>query len=380
MTHRGSILIFVDHYLPGYRAGGPVQTLSALVESLGSKFSLFIVTSDRDLGDEQPYQDIPTSRWVRVGAARCIYLSRRQRSWARLRRIMSTTPHDLIYLNSLFSWALGIKPLLLWRLRAVPHAPLVLAPRGQLDPGALKFKRDKKAIFLLAARVFRLYDGVTWQATSETEAAHIRASARVEVVPNLMRPVAAHPRSITRKSGPLRIVFLSRISPKKNLIFALEVLSLVRTDVEFAIYGPIEDQRYWSRCVRLMHKLPSSVRATYEGPAEHTSVEAIFRGADLFFLPTKAENFGHVIAEALSAGCPVLISDQTPWRNLETLGVGWDLPLERPERFQQVIERWAQASDEERTRLSRAATVLASRMISDSDTIVRTVRLLGRGQ
>ena len=62
------------------------------------------------------------------------------------------------------------------------------------------------------------------------------------------------------------------------------------------------------------------------------------REHDLFFLPTLGENFGHVILEAFCAGCPVLISDQTPWRDLQGKGIGWDLPLDRPDLFQDVLQ------------------------------------------
>ena len=61
----------------------------------------------------------------------------------------------------------------------------------------------------------------------------------------------------------------------------------------------------------------------------------------LFFLPTLGENFGHIILEAFCAGCPVLISDQTPWRDLEEKGVGWNLPLDQPELFREVLQRFA---------------------------------------
>jgi glycosyltransferase involved in cell wall biosynthesis len=59
----------------------------------------------------------------------------------------------------------------------------------------------------------------------------------------------------------------------------------------------------------------------------------------LFFLPTANENFGFVILEALLAGCPVLISDQTPWRNLAEKGIGWDLPLSRPDLIRAALQR-----------------------------------------
>jgi glycosyltransferase involved in cell wall biosynthesis len=62
-------------------------------------------------------------------------------------------------------------------------------------------------------------------------------------------------------------------------------------------------------------------------------------------LPTLGENFGHAIFEALSAGRPVLISNQTPWHNLASQKIGWDISLDRPKEFVKAIEEisgWSQ--------------------------------------
>jgi glycosyltransferase involved in cell wall biosynthesis len=122
-------------------------------------------------------------------------------------------------------------------------------------------------------------------------------------------------------------VFISRISPKKNLLFALRMLQSVLGDISFDIYGPIEDARYWNRCEKAIGTLPPNVRVKYMGMVEHEKVGEVFAEHDLFLFPTLGENYGHVICEALSAGCPVLISDQTPWRHLQEEGAGWDIPL-----------------------------------------------------
>ena len=111
-------------------------------------------------------------------------------------------------------------------------------------------------------------------------------------------------------------------------------------------------------------------------PALPIHVPDVFSSADLFFLPSRAESFGHAILEALQAGCPILISDRTPWRNLAASGVGWDLSLDRPELFRDVIERCACASAEERAAQRQAATEWAERIIFDSDAVQRTSELL----
>ncbi|MBN8497849.1 MAG: hypothetical protein J0M32_13465 [Candidatus Accumulibacter sp.] len=67
-------------------------------------------------------------------------------------------------------------------------------------------------------------------------------------------------------------------------------------------------------------------------------VHTVLPGYDRFFLPPFSENFGHAINEALSVGVPVLISDKTPWRNLQEKGMGWDLPLDNRRAFIEVIE------------------------------------------
>lgn len=55
-----------------------------------------------------------------------------------------------------------------------------------------------------------------------------------------------------------------------------------------------------------------------------------------------------MIAEALSVGTPVLISDQTPWRKLAAVGLGHDLPLAEPGAFVRVIESAAKLTPAQR--------------------------------
>ena len=99
------------------------------------------------------------------------------------------------------------------------------------------------------------------------------------------------------------------------------------------------------------------------------------REHDLFFLPTLGENFGHVILEALYAGCPVLISDQTPWRDLEEKGIGWDLALSKPEMFQDVLQRCVDMNNEEYVKWSERAWEYGLQVTKDDKVVEKNRRL-----
>jgi glycosyltransferase involved in cell wall biosynthesis len=339
------ILTTLCYYYPGFRAGGPIRTVANLVNRLGEEFDFHIITSDRDSGDVEPYLGLSYLCWNRVSQAQVFYTPPGLKRPLRLVRLFSRTPHELLYLNSLFDPAFTLLPLFLRGLGVGPGVPVVLAPRGEFSAGALGLKKTKKAIFLFIARLFGLYRGVIWQASSEYEAADIRAwmerNARVMVAPNLPSPIheAVDLCVIGRQTeNPLRLVFFSRLSPKKNLDVALRLLHSVRVPVDFSIYGPQEDRAYLEQCRALAASLPGHIKVFWHGAIHPEQVAGVLARQDLFLFPTRGENYGHVIAEALSVGTPVLIADTTPWRDLASAGVGWDLPLGDESAFVDRIE------------------------------------------
>jgi glycosyltransferase involved in cell wall biosynthesis len=342
------VLTLIGHYLPGFKSGGPVRSVANLVESLGDELEFRIVCADRDAGDTRPYPGIVPERWTPVGRAQVYYMSPRRRTLSDFSRLISATPHDALYLNSFLSPHFTIKPLIARRLGRIPKKPTILAPRGEFSQGALALKRFKKQSWLALASAVGIYDELTLQASSEVEANDIRKllgrrARDIKVAMNLPAPVPAEPPSHSpRLSGaPFRIIFLGRISPMKNLDYALRVLSEVRIQVTLTIYGPQEDEAYRAECERLAASLPAHVSVVWQGPVDPADIPEAMSAHDLFFLPTRGENFGHAIAEALGAGTPVLIADTTPWRGLTKLGVGDDLPLAQPEAFVAAIERAA---------------------------------------
>jgi glycosyltransferase involved in cell wall biosynthesis len=370
--------------LPGYKCG-PIRTISNLVETFGDVFDFRIVTSDCDATDATPYPDVATDgTWSVVANAKVLYLSSAQKSLRHIGKILRETPHDALYLNSFFDPDFTQKPLLVRRLGLAPKARCIIAPRGEFAPGALQLKVWKKRPFLLASGMSGLYRGLTWQASNELEQADIwrvvgGSALDVCIAPNL--PAAGERNAVHRPRAahePLRVCFLSRIAPKKNLNFALEVLRRVSGPVRFDIYGPVEDENYWSRCRVIMSRLPGLIDATYKGSVEHAAVSSVLAGYDLFFLPTLGENYGHVIQEALSAGTPVLIADTTPWRDLANAGIGWELSLDRPEAFVEKIDHMALMSSVELAQMRARAHSVAECRRTDKAIVDANRRLFAQ--
>lgn len=375
------ILIFCDYYLPGYKAGGPIRTISNLIDHFQDDFTFSIVTRDRDLGDNTHYKDIVAGDWQLIGKTRIRYLSPNELKLTTFKEIMSEQTYDLIYLNSMFSFWFTIVPLLLTRLKIIDIVPIVLAPRGMLNSGAIKFKGTKKRAYIYLARFIGLYKNITWQASSPVEEMEIKQwmgnHIKVVVAPNL--PVKTQPQDVNKvkvkEKEKLKVIFLSRISPKKNLLQALNILKQVAGNIDFGIYGPVEDAGYWEACKKVIEKMPSNIHVQYFGPINHDQVQNTLLQYDLFFFPTLGENFGHVILEALLAGCPVLISDQTPWRHLEKEAIGWEFSLNNMLDFVGLLNRLALLSAEEYAQYSNSAKIFGLKYVHNKEVLEKNRQL-----
>lgn len=346
---RPVILTFNKFYLPGYRAGGPIRTLANMVDRLGDLFDFRIVTLDRDSGDAGPYPAIEPGRWMQVGKAQVMYLPANRVSLSMLVGIGRDVTPDVIYLNSFFDPTFTQRVLWARRLGLLHRAQIILAPRGEFSVGALELKRAKKQLYLYGSTLVRLYHNLTWQASSEFERADIQRDLPFVRNGDIVEAMDLAPADdqecaapSDRKDGtPLRVCFLSRISPMKNLDFALRTLARVKSEVVFTIYGPKEVPTYWAECEALIASMPANVRVNYERELLPTEVSATLSQHDLFLFPTRGENYGHVIHEALGAGLPVLISDQTPWGDVAARRVGWVHPLSDIDAFAFAIDDYA---------------------------------------
>jgi glycosyltransferase involved in cell wall biosynthesis len=380
------VLICLGTYLPGYKAGGPIRSIENLVAALGDEFQFKIITRDRDLGDKAPYPGITVKQWVRVGLADVMCL---RPGWLGLLGtfglLRSLDQNTVLYLNSYFSRCFSILPMFMYWLGLCRPRQVVLAPRGEFSPGALALKKRRKLVYIRFSRWLGLHEHIIWHASSEFEAADIRQSysgwpsidvaAVIATAQGIVAPASSVGQRRCKKAGELRVIFVSRISRKKNLSSALKMLDGILGDVLFDIYGPAEDASYWSECQKLISALPANVRVEYQGQIEHEKTGRVFVEHDLFLFPTLGENFGHVICESLAAGCPVLISDQTPWRDLEKHGAGWAIPLQETERFRSVIQQCVDADGDWYAALSANAKQYGERIMSDPEVVNGNRRL-----
>tara|TARA_B100001063_G_scaffold243244_1_gene273484 strand:+ start:4946 stop:6172 length:1227 start_codon:yes stop_codon:yes gene_type:complete len=383
-TIRPIILCFVAYYLPGFRSGGPVRTIANFVDHLGDEFDIRIVTSHHDFLETRPYAGVLIDDWNSVGKARVFYASPKSLSLLGIIKLLSSTDYDILYLNSFFSITFTALPLFVRKIIPGHAKPCVIAPRGEFSSAATSLKPFKKQLYLIFSRFFRLYSSLIWQASSQFECSDIRRVMgllphSIHVAPDLPPSKFFRKPYIPRLSAQcerasLCLIFLSRIVPMKNLDFLLQVLCHATFNVELRIYGPVEDLTYWKHCQALISLLPPNVTVECMGPVEPHLVSEVLSLSDLFVLPTRGENFGHVVLEALSVGTPVLISDRTPWLPSSDSSVQV-LPLDDPFVWVSALEQWASFDSHQRLSLRHAAFDYAQIHLHNSNVIERNRNL-----
>jgi glycosyltransferase involved in cell wall biosynthesis len=341
-----------------------------------------IACLNRDHDEPLPYADITPGHWSDVKGAAVKYL--KPGAWLpfRLLALLREPPFDVLYINGVFDPYFSMLPLLAIKFGFAPRRQVVVAPRGMLGPSALALKAWKKDAVIRLFKLLRVYKNVVWHATSPAEADDIRAmlgggAADIRVVGVIPALFAIDENMLARgPSKPLEAVLMSRICRIKNIEFAMAVLAKVRVPVRLTLVGAIEDEVYWQELEAIRRRLPPHIEVVHAGAVGFAEVPARLSGHDFFFLPTKGENFGHVIFEALQAGLPVVISDRTPWRDMESAGVGFALPLEDRDGFVRAIEALAATPDAAFEAMRRRARRYSTDWLNAQEAVAGTRDLL----
>ena len=368
--NKKKILILIEWFAPGYKAGGPIQSCINMCIALHFQYDVYVLTTDTDHGDTKPYPGICTNQWVpyNLDAVQVWYAPKSSFTGSEMLAVMEKVQPDFIYLNLLFSPLFVIYPLWL-KLTGKLQCKVILCPRGCLYDSALNLKWYKKKPLLLLYKYLGVHKKICFHATNAREQLAIEKyfpGSKIVVadnLPNTNQPVF---KTCVKEAGILKCIFIARIVPIKNLLFLLEVLHLVKSTIELTIVGPVENEDYWQNCNTSIKKLPPNISVNYANAIQQTELSSIIQLHHLFILPTTGENFGHSIFEALLCGRPVLISDQTPWQQLSNQQAGWDLPLSARQKFVEVIEHLAAANQVQFNKYANGAWQYAHHFIKNS--------------
>jgi len=361
MNKRARVIIANGGFLPAKTYGGPVVSIDNLCSFLHEDIDFFVICTNHELGVNQRLDHI-LDGWNDRGNCKVRYFADAEVTKEKLKTVVDEISPDTIYINSLFD-AMWTIPLL--KIAKEKGIKVLLAPRGQLCKNAF-IGKYKKIPYIVYLKALCLLKNVHFQSTSEEETGTIKkylggTDERIHFLtnlPSLPKDELAHPK---KEPGKASFVFFSRIVPKKNLISAIKFFEGIEGKVSFDIYGPIEDENYWNECKKIMSMLPQNINVNYKGLIDHDHVFEVLSQYDSFVFPTLSENFGHVISEALFAGCPVIISDQTPWHGLESVNAGWDIALNNHEEFRKAIQIIVDNSYFEENAMREAARAFVKR-------------------
>ncbi len=345
--NKPKVLIFIDWFLPAYKAGGPVRSMANMIDQLHEVCEFYLVCGNEEYNETKALEVTP-NEWVKNYNATIQYLSKDQRTEMAYKTIFHEINPDWIYINGIFSQDFSIKPLLTIKKENLQHKTIV-ASRGMFAPGALAVKKWKKIAFLSWAKMKGLYKGIKFHVTNEVESEQVKLkvskNANTIIIANLPRKINVE-KSLSGKKekGRLKMVYIGRISPEKNCLFQLECLEGIKGKIELCWIGSVNDEAYYQSCLKKVEGLGQSLDFKHIEAIHPDNLMDAFENQHIFFHPTLGENFGHSILEAMQCGIPVLISDKTPWRKLEEKNLGWDLPLKK-EMFLSKIQELVDSTE-----------------------------------
>jgi glycosyltransferase involved in cell wall biosynthesis len=345
--------------------GGPARSipvLSAAIKDLGISSEIVHLSSDEGL---EELQDVKN---VNVSCCSVPYFeSRRLRiQWSpwyqktlfeRVRKNEECLIHD----NGLWMQHNHVAV----RVARKSGVPLVISPRGSLSKWAFRYKSYKKIPAWFVYQKRDINAATVVHATSVQEAKDLRTygvSNPVVVVPNGIQMPIEIP-SQRSSTSDREALFLSRIHPKKGLIMLAQSWAKVRPcGWKILVVGP-DEGNHLAQVKAEVEKLGLGREFTFVGEVEGDKKAALYRRASLFILPTFSENFGMVVAEALSHGLPVLTTKGAPWEELVSHRCGWWVDIDVDSLASGLAEA-TEVSDEKRQEMGTRGRELIEKKYS----------------
>jgi glycosyltransferase involved in cell wall biosynthesis len=307
------VFISIPWFLPAYKAGGPIQSIANLVDNYTEEITYYIFCSNKDLNNETNVGK-PFNEWIIYNKHTYVWYDTGFSTKNNLLLENKKLQPDILYIIGLFDWNYNITPLLYGHAKKK-----ILSVRGMLHPGALSQKSTKKKIFLAFLKLMKIKNSISFHATNMEEANYITnifgANCKVNIAGNFAKAIQ-HKNLLLKEAGVLKLITIALISPMKNHLLALQALANCTASIEYNMYGPVKDVTYWELCKKQIALFPTNIRVQYHGEIIPTEIENVLTQNHVFIMPSKSENFGHALVEALSSGKPIITSHATPWNNL----------------------------------------------------------------
>ena len=197
----------------------------------------------------------------------------------------------------------------------------IIAPMGIYEKWSLTQKKIKKKISLNLYQKFILNRVNAIHVTSESEKESLKkicSNKNIINIPHGTNKIAIQKKKIFQGKKK-KALFFSRLHKKKGISELVETwLKIDNSEWELHIYGPDYDNFK----KKINEKIKKNKSILLFEPV-FKNKDKVFQDYDLFILPSKSENFGYVILEAIQFGLPVLTTNSTPWQIIEKKNVGW---------------------------------------------------------
>jgi glycosyltransferase involved in cell wall biosynthesis len=322
------VLVLVKAYAPAEFPTGAQQAHQFVRELRAGGVDVRVVTTD---GNGANALDVATGRWTERDGVPVYYGRRIPRtsdlSWDAWRSFhRESRAAELIHVMGMFSW-INLAAASASRRR---RAPVVVSPRGMLNPEALAFSRWKKAVYFRLGGSRALDETAGFHVTSEKErdnVAKLLPRARIAVIPNgVVVPSDDDLAGWAREQGDApTVLFVGRIHPIKNVIPLVRAWASVlprHPGANLVLAGP-DDHGHKAEVERTIASLGIGAGVRLPGYVGGEALSRLLATSACLVLPSVAENFGNVVAEALAHRRPVVASTGTPWSALRDRGCGW---------------------------------------------------------
>lgn len=354
LTKRLSILVATGGYYPGKKYMGITTSRSNFVAAMKDMYNIYILTVNHDYGEVEPYKTVKEG-WNKIEGINICYLPEKEITKEKVKTIIKDMKIDLVYasgtITSYFNFNRAI-----FDAANEKNTAIIVTPDGDLNISALKVKYAKKMLAVLLCRIAGVFKGVFFQATSEEEAGCVKRILGVNEkfifnVPFFRHPMQTH-REKPKEKEKLEVVYAARIHPIKNLKVAIQAVCELEQEISFDIYGVVDDENYWSECKELIQGCKKkNIQINYCGELSPDKACMIYRNYDCMILPTKGENYCFSIEEALSCGCPVIISKgTTPWDDIDYIA-GYTVDENTPDGYGKALSQIGQMNALEYTKL-----------------------------